>query len=128
MLLDSGVIIEIFRSPQDSKHFRAILRAIGDEEIFVSIIQIAEVAEWASRNQLPAKERVVAVRDFARIVPLEEQVCIDASEIKRLRREQGYSDFSLMDGIILATARLIEQRLMTFDGDFTGEIDCILLR
>ncbi len=127
MLLDSGVIIEVFRSPQDSKHFRAILRATGDEETFVSIIQLAEVAEWAQRNQLPVKERVASIKDFARIVPLEEQICIDASEIKRRRREMGYSDFSLTDGIILATARLIGQRLLTFDGDFAGETDCVLL-
>ncbi len=127
MLLDSGVIIEVFRSTQDSKHFRAILRAIGDEETFVSIIQLAEVADWAQKNKLPAKERVTAIKDFARIVQLEEQICIDASEIKYRRREMGYSDFSLIDGIILATARLIGQRLLTFDGDFAGESDCVLL-
>ncbi len=127
MLLDSGVIIEVFRSTQDSKHFRAILRAIGDEETFVSVIQLAEVADWAQRNQLPVKERVASIKDFARIVPLEEQICIDASEIKRRRREMGYSDFSIIDGIILASARLIGHRLLTFDGDFAGESDCVLL-
>ncbi len=128
MLLDTGVIIEVFRSPQDSKHFRAILRAIGNEQIFISIIQLAEVADWAHRNQLPIKERVAAIKDFARLVPLEEQICIEASEIKSRRRETGYSDFSLIDGIILASARLIGHRLLTFDGDFAGESDCVLLR
>lgn len=127
MLLDSGVIIEVFRNPQNSKHFRAILRAIGDEETFVSIIQLAEVADWAQRNQLPVKERVAAIKDFARIVPLEEQICVDASEIKRRRRQIGYSNFSILDGIILATARLIGQRLLTFDGDFASESDCVIL-
>jgi predicted nucleic acid-binding protein len=127
MLLDSSVIVEIFRSPSSSKHFKAVMKEIGDEEVFVSIVQLAEIADWAVRNQVPPKDRVTAIKDFARIVPLDEQICLDASTVKHRRREQSYIDFGLLDAIILATARSIGQRVLTFDKDFTGENDCTVL-
>jgi len=33
----------------------------------------------------------------------------------------------LTDGIILATARSIGQRILTLDGDFVGENDCVFV-
>jgi len=127
LLLDSSAIVEVFRSPVTSRRFRAIEREIGDEEVFVSIVQLAEVADWAVRNQVSPKERIAAIKEFARIVPLDEQICLEAPAIKYRRRESGYADFGLLDAIVLATARSIGQRVLTFDEDFAGEGDCIVL-
>jgi predicted nucleic acid-binding protein len=128
MLLDSSAIIEVFRSSSDSRRFRAIVRRIGDEEVYVSVIQLAEVADWAVRNRLPPRDRIESVKDFVRIVQLNEEICVEAAAIKRRRREEGHADFSLLDAIILATARSIGQKVLTFDGDFSGESDCIVLK
>jgi predicted nucleic acid-binding protein len=128
MLLDTSVIVEIFRSPSTSRRFKRIAREMGDEEAFVSQVQLAEVADWAIRNGVSARERVSSVKDFARVVPLDEEICLEAPTIKNRRREAGHSDFSLMDGIILATARSISQRMLTLDRDFEGEADCIVLK
>ncbi|MCP8313065.1 MAG: PIN domain-containing protein [archaeon] len=127
MLLDTSVIVEIFRSPSASRRHRKIVKEIGEEEVFVSVIQLAEVADWAVRNRIPPKDRVASIKEFARIVPLDEQICLDASVIKYRRRELGYSDFGLLDSIVLATARSIGQRVLTFDKDFTGESDCLVI-
>ncbi len=127
VLLDSSALIEVFRSPVTSRRFRAIEREIGDEEVFISIIQLAEVADWAVRNQVSPKERIDAIKEFARIVPLDEQICLEAPSIKYRGRKSGYADFSLLDAIILAAARSIGQRVLTFDKDFAGEGDCIVL-
>ena len=124
MFLDSSVIIEVFRRPSDSEFFQRVERIIGDGEVFVSIVQLAEVADWAVRNKVSPKERVAAVKEFARVVPLDEQICLDAAEIKAGRREKGYVDFGLLDGVVLASARSIGQRLLTLDRDFAGEADC----
>lgn len=85
------------------------------------------MAGWAVRNRVSPKDRIAAIKEFARIVPLDEQICLEASTIKYRRRELGHSDFSLLDAIVLATARSIGQRLLTFDEDFVGESDCIVL-
>ena len=47
--------------------------------------------------------------------------------IKYRRRELGHTDFGLLDAIVLATACSIGQRVLTFDEDFVGESDCIVL-
>lgn len=120
--------MEVFRSPSSSRRFRAIWRRIDDEEVFVSVVQLAEVADWAVRNKVSSKDRVASVKEFAQLVLLDEQICLEAAAIKHRRRELGYSDFSLLDAIILATARSIGQRVLTFDGDFAGESDCIVLK
>jgi len=127
MLLDSSVIVEIFRSSSSSKCFKRIVKEIGDEDVFVSIIQLAEVADWALRNRVSSKDRVAAIKEFAHIVPLDEQICLDAPAIKYGRRASGYADFALLDAIILATARTIGQRVLTFDKDFTGEDGCLVI-
>jgi predicted nucleic acid-binding protein len=85
------------------------------------------VADWAERNKAPPEDRIDAVKELARIVPLDERICLDAAEIKRKRRKAGYASFDLIDGIILATARSLGQRVLTFDSDFAGEDDCILM-
>lgn len=104
------------------------MTGIDEQEIFVSIVQLAELADWAVKNRIPAKERISAIKELAYIVPLDEQICLDAALIKRLRREMGYADFGLLDAIILATARSIGHKVMTLDSDFEGESDCLIIR
>ena len=128
MLLDSSAIIEVFRSSSDSRRFRAIAGRMGDEDVYVSVIQLAEVADWAVRNRLPPQDRIESIKDFARIVQLNEEICVEAAAIKCRRREEGHADLSLVDAIILATALSIGQNVLTFDGDFSGEKDCIVLK
>jgi len=55
LLLDSSAIVEVFRSPVTSRRFRAIEREIGDEEVFISVVQLVEVADWAVRNQVSVR-------------------------------------------------------------------------
>ena len=127
MLLDSNVIIEVFRNPSSSPRFKKIVREIGDEGVFVSMVQLAEVADWSVRNRISSKDRVNAIKEFARVVPLDEPTCLDAAMIKYQRRQLGYADFGLLDAIVLAAARSVGQRVLTFDKDFAGESDCLVI-
>jgi predicted nucleic acid-binding protein len=127
VLLDTSAIVEIFRSPAESAGFERIRGGIGDEEVYVSTVQLAEIADWAARNAAPPKERVEAIKEMARIVPLDERICLDAATIKQGRRKAGHDDFGLIDGMILATARSIGQRVLTMDKDFSGEKDCVVI-
>jgi predicted nucleic acid-binding protein len=42
-------------------------------------------------------------------------------------RSKGLKRFSLMDGIILASARSIDQKLLTADSDFRKAEDAVLI-
>ena len=90
-------------------------------------IQLAELSDWCIRNSVPPTERVEAVKQFANIVPLDEDTCLEGSSIKSARRRTGHKNFSLLDGLVLAAARSIGERLLTFDRDFMGEKDCVVL-
>jgi predicted nucleic acid-binding protein len=127
VLLDTSVMIEIFRNSSGSARFDRIMAEIGDEEVYISTVQLAEIADWATRNGAPPEERADAVKELARMVPLGERICLDAAAIKQRRRKAGHDDFGLIDGIILATARSIGQRVLTLDVDFEGEADCLVI-
>ncbi len=117
----------MFQNPEGSSRLNNILSKIGDEEVYVCAVQLAEIADWAIRNKVPPLDRVALVKELARIVPLDEQICLDAATIMFQRRKAGQNDFGLIDGIVLAGARSLRQRLLTFDRDFAGEDDCLIL-
>jgi predicted nucleic acid-binding protein len=127
LLVDTSTIIEIFRHPKTSGRFRRIKERIETEELYVLVVQLAELSDWCLENKVSPRERVDAVKKLANIVPLDEEVCLEGSKIKSERRRGGYKDFSLLDGLVLAAARSLGDRLLTFDTDFSGEKDCIVL-
>jgi predicted nucleic acid-binding protein len=130
-LIDTSAIVEIFTRKKTSPVFKKILSAISrdneNEELYISFIQIAEIADWCLRNNRPVQERLFSLKEFASVVPLDEEISVEAAKIKLERRATGHGDFGLIDGIILATARSIGQSLLTFDSHFEGESDCIIL-
>jgi len=127
LLLDTSTIIEILIHPRASERFKKIKERIGAEELYISVVQLAELSDWCIENDSPPSERVVAVKKFANILPLDEETCLEGSSIKADRRKKGYRNFSLLDGLILAAARSLGEKLLTFDKDFEGQTDCIVL-
>lgn len=125
MLLDTSALVAIFTSKRAADR---ISKEVGDSQLYVSHIQLAELADWATRSGAPAAERVEAVEQMANIIPLTKEICLDAAAIKFTKRKKRLSGFGIIDGIVLATARSLGQNLLTFDTDFTGEENCVVLR
>ena len=128
MLIDTSAIIEILRHPKTSDKFRRVKEHIKSEELYVLVIQLAELWDWCIENRAPPVERIEAVKKLANIIPLDEDVCLEGSRIKHNRRTTGHQDFSLIDGLVLAAARSVGKKLLTFDIGFEGEKDCVILR
>ena len=124
MLLDTSALVALFTSRRAAGR---IEKEVGDSQLYVSQIQLAELADWATRSGVPAAERVEAIAQMASVVPLTREICLEAASIKHARRKEGVSDFGIIDGVILSTARSLEQVLLTFDTDFEGETDCVVL-
>lgn len=125
MLLDTSALIKMFT---DEESARQVEVELGDDEAYVSLVQLAELAGWALRSGKPVRDRIEVVKDLAVVLPLEEQVCVEAAAIRQAMKARGRRNFGIIDGILLATARSREQRLLTFDEDFEGEEDCIILK
>ena len=128
MLIDTNVIIEILRHPSGSERFRLVKESIGSEDLYVLVVELAEMSDWCIQNRVSPRERVEAVKKLASIVPMDEEVCLEGSRIKAERRKKGYTNFGLLDGFILAGARSMGEKLLTFDKDFSGERDCMVLK
>ena len=128
MLLDTSAIIEVLRHPRTSKEFRTIQKHVGEEELYILVVQLAELSDWCLVNSVPVKERIEEVKSLANVVPLDEDICLEGSRIKNERRKKGFRSFGLLDGLVLAAARSVGERVLTFDRDFTEEEDCLVLQ
>ena len=125
MFLDTSIIIEIFQSKSE---FEEIYEIIKDEPLFISIVQIGEIADWCVKNKINPTERIEKLKHIINIIPLSEKICITGSQIKHDMREKGVTKFGLLDGIVLASARLINQELLTTDTDFKKAKDATVLK
>ncbi len=128
MLIDTSAIIEILKHPAASDKFKLIEANIGSEHLYVLVIQLAELSDWCISNRFSVRETIEAVKKFASIISLDEEICLEGSRVKAERRKKGYPNFGLIDGLTLAAARTIGERLLTFDQDFSGERDCTVLK
>lgn len=125
MLLDTSALVAIFTSKKVADR---ISKEVGDSQLYVSQVQLAELADWATRAGAPAAERLEAVEQMVTMAPLTKEICLEAAAVKFAKRKKGVSGFGIIDGIILATARSLGQGLLTLDSDFSGELDCTVLR
>jgi len=128
MFLDTSIIIEIFRNDKNSKKFQEIYTYIKDEPIFISIIQIGELSDWCLKNNIDAEKRITKLKQILNVIPLNEKICYDAARIKYTLCKKGIMKFGLLDGIVLASARSINQRMLTTDNDFRTISDTIVVR
>lgn len=126
MFLDTSIIIEIFRSGKKSETFEEIYELIKDDPIFISAIQIGEIADWCLKNNINPEKRISKLKQILNVVPLSEKICLEGSKIKHNICKKGTKKFSLIDGIILSSARSINQKLLTMDKDFRKINDTIV--
>ena len=128
MFLDTSIIIEIFRNDKNSKKFQEIYTYIKDEPIFMSIIQIGELSDWCLKNHIDPEKRITKLKQILNVIPLNEKICYDATRIKYALCKKGIMKFGLLDGIVLASARSINQRMLTTDNDFRTISDTTVVR
>lgn len=118
MFLDTSIIIEIFRQEKKSKTFKQIFEIIKDKTLYMSVIQIGEISDWCLKNKINPEKRILRLKEILNIIPLDEKICLSGSRYKFNNRKKGTKKFSLIDGIILASAKSINQNLLTRDKDF----------
>jgi predicted nucleic acid-binding protein len=128
MFLDTTIIVEIFRSDRSSRRFKTIFDLIEDDILYISIIQLGEISDWCLMNKIDPQPRISEIKKIANIVPINEEICFEGSIIKFEMRKKGTKKFSLIDGIILASARYVGQELISTDNDFRKAEDVVIIR
>ena len=124
MFLDTTILVEILRGNQRVVEY--VKKVAKKEPLLFSIIQIGEITDWSYSNNL---DPIIVINYIKRIaIPIEitEKICLEGSKIKKERRNAGKRKYSLIDGIILASALDFEQKLLTLDRDFEDLENVIL--
>jgi predicted nucleic acid-binding protein len=125
MFLDTTILVEILRGNQ--KVINYVERAAEKEPLLFSVVQIGELADWCHLNNLDPLRVLQDVKNIVTPVGITESICLEGSKIKKEQREAGKKKFSLIDGIIAASAISLEQKLLTLDRDFEGLENVVLL-
>jgi predicted nucleic acid-binding protein len=119
MFLDTTVLIELVRRTADDPVRRRIEEELRGHPLLACSIQLGEVADYHRRTSTPADVALGFIRRLVDIVPVDEATAILASELKgEARRHRAGKNFSLIDGVALAAARIRGQGLLTMARDF----------
>lgn len=128
MLLDTSVILELLRHAPNSPVVKRILAVVGDTVLFASPIHMGEVADTARRSDVSPEETVARALQMVELIPLTSDIAVVASAIKaEARQRKSGRDFSLIDGIGLASARSRGLPMLTMDHEFEGFADVTIL-
>lgn len=114
VLIDSWTWVEYWSG--DSKADEAAAYIDGVEAAVVSTINIAEVYHWIllHYDEKTAKEKREIIKRRCFIIPVSEEIAIEAARIKHSTK------LALADSLILATAKSVEAKVVTGDHDFKG--------
>jgi predicted nucleic acid-binding protein len=127
MFLNSSIIVEIITSEPGSPMVEKIFSHIENENLYISIIQLGELSDWCLKNAIDPMSIIPNLKNILTIHPLEERTILAGSVIKRTRRDDGHTKFTLLDGIIFASSRELNEKLLTMDQDFTGMENVVVL-
>ncbi|MCD6467130.1 MAG: PIN domain-containing protein [Methanomicrobia archaeon] len=123
MFLDTSAVIELFLGTERGSK---VLEFIKGEDIFISILTYAETAVWCKRNKKDFELWKEKIEEIANIVELTPEICYNAAEIT-FRTKQNEKTFGIIDGIVLASARSVNQKLISKDKHFRNFEDCIVI-
>ncbi|MFB6245833.1 MAG: PIN domain-containing protein [Candidatus Nanohaloarchaea archaeon] len=125
-LLDTWAWIEYYEGSETGAKVNKLLDS--DEECFTSIVTVSELSDNYHRKDIVDnytwKHTWGNVEANTRILSLRPDIAAEAGEIKS-REIKEHSDFSLIDAIILATARKHELRLISGDSHLKSKEICI---
>jgi predicted nucleic acid-binding protein len=127
MFIDTSILIEILLYRSESQEFVRILEMVKDHPLYISVLQFGEYSDWCYKKGKDPDKYLQTIKDLANVIGITEDICLEGSRIKDQQRKIGSKKFSLVDGIIAATARSINSPILTKDNDFETLEDAIVL-
>lgn len=129
MHLDTTAMLELMRRPPDDALVAQLRARMGDEALFWSSVQYGELADVGRRDGDSVEDLADRVARVVEEIPVHRDIALLASALKsEARRTRAGRNFSLIDGIVLATARSLGQRLLTTAREFSPFPDAVVVR
>jgi len=114
VLVDSWAWIELFKKSPSCHEIERLLRG---RKLFASVLSLAEVAHWCSRNFVPAEEYLKAIKENATILFVHDEIAGEAG-IRLSRLKNISPGFGMIDSIIYTQAISTGLPLLTGDPHF----------
>lgn len=123
MLLDTYAWVELFRATPLGEKVREL---IDQKPTFASAATYAELTTWALKNHLDSEQALSRMERLAGVLPLDRTILQAAGQITHYRK-RFVRHWSLVDGMIYATAQAYGLQVVTGDQDFRGLPGVVLL-
>lgn len=123
LLLDTSAWIEFFIKSEQGKLVKEYLEK---EQCFTSVVSIAEIADWASRQKLDKPKLLKYVINLSQILELNLKTA-HLSGLLNFERKKTEKNWGIVDSIILATSQFYDIEILTKDRHFKDLPNVILL-
>ena len=123
-VIDSYAWIEYIDGTQTGRELQKLLEK--NEEVYTSVITVAEVVSKAARRNKDAKLAYDILLNNSQIVRVDEELSWAAGLLHTEMRKTE-KDFGLADAYVLATARKLKAKILTGDPHFKNVKDAILM-
>jgi predicted nucleic acid-binding protein len=115
--LDTSAWLEYFNAGPHGPHMKSLLQ--GDEEVITPAVVAAQLIEAARLRDVNSKEFLNFLESRSRVAPISGEIARIAGKLNAARAP-GDPDWSLLESLVLATARHHHARLVTADPAFAG--------
>ncbi|MFA4907505.1 MAG: PIN domain-containing protein [archaeon] len=123
MLLDTCAWVEYLNASQKGK---LVLEMLENEGAETSVASIAELADWALKNNRGPDEVIEQVRKSSTILPLTEEISAAAGKLHfSIKKETP--KWGMVDSIIYATALHNNLKVITGDSHFRGKPNAVMI-
>ena len=114
MILDTSAWVEFFIESEKGELVKNILQA---EKCCSSIVTLAEISNWALRENQNGKECLKFIVSTAKILNLTHETSFLAGELN-FQRKKVVKNWGMIDSFILATALIYDLKILTKDNHF----------
>lgn len=130
IVVDSYAWIELFSGSDKGRIVKEKLSEAN--EVYTPDIVLTELARKYRKENVNVetiKMRLSKISEISRIMPINEDIAIKASELdfelRRIAKESKLKEPSLFDAIVLATAKTLNANVITGDEHFKGRSEVI---
>ncbi len=116
MLLDTSAWVEFFIKSEKGAVVKKILEI---EKCYTSIVTIAEISNWAMRENSNGSELIKFVISTTKILDLNTNIAFLAGELN-FKRKKIVKKWGMIDSLIVATSLIYNLKVLTKDSYFRG--------
>ncbi|MCL6002429.1 MAG: PIN domain-containing protein [Thermoplasmatales archaeon] len=124
MLIDTSAWVEFLLGSRKGNRVR---ERINSEACYSSIVTIAELSNWAQRENQATERIIDAVKELSAVIGLDEDIAVLAGKLNFNRKKENRK-WGIMDSMILATAEMYDMEILTCDNDFSDVSKVTVLR